>query len=273
MRLKSIIYALLLVSSLALCQSSAALEAAERPRSSYDPAASSAPCNQTKSGLEAAIEKINPQNKDYGRVIDQVRVAAVEQTIEDFYWWSCLALCLILMLGCMYVVWLLRERKTRLCISADIVTQLYNSHFAARAKAIEAIEMHNRLARRFNAQSIELTAAREACASRESMTTAKDGLEAAEKLRSRRPSKSVVDPGADNSPALVDNGASQSEVQKASAEDEGSEGVAQLQERVRQLTAQNKAGEQKIANLRTQLGRAHHSLEGLRENAPTGRQA
>ena len=133
--------------------------------------------------------------------------------------------------------------------------------------------MHNRLARRFNAQSIELAAARAASASRESMATAKDGLEAAEKLRSRRPSKSVVDPGADNSPAPVDNAAPQSEVQKASAEDEGSEGVAQLQERVRQLTAQNKASEQKIANLRTQLGRAHHSLEGLRENAPTGRQA
>ncbi len=250
-----------------------AVEPVERPRSSYDPAATSSPCRQTKSGLEAAIEKINPQNKDYGRVIDQVRLAAVEQTIEDFYWWSCLALCLILILGCMYVVWLLRERKTRLCISADIVTQLYNSHFAARAKAIEAIEMHNRLARRFNAQSIELTVAREACASRESTTTAKDGLEAAEKLRSRRPSKSAVDPGTDNSADIVDSAAPRAEVQKASAEDEGSEGVAQLQERVRQLTAQNKASEQKIANLRTQLGRAHHSLESLRENAPTGRQA
>jgi len=272
MRLNSIMYALLLVSSLAICQSSAALETAERPRSSYDPAASSAPCNQTKSGLEAAIERINPQNKDYGRVIDQVRIAAVEQTIEDFYWWSCLVLCLILMLGCMYVVWLLRERKTRLCISADIVTQLYNGLASSRQKAIEAIKMHNRLARRFNAQSIELAATRAASNPRESMATAKDGLEAAEKLRSRRPSKSAVDPGADNSPPLVDNAAPQPEVQKASAEDEGSEGVAQLQERVRQLTAQNKASEQKIANLRTQLGRAHHSLEGLRENAPAGRQ-
>ncbi len=270
MRLKSIIYALLLVSSLTICRSSVVAEPVERPRSSYDPAATSSPCRQTKSGLEAAIEKINPQNKDYGRVIDQVRLAAVEQTIEDFYWWSCLLLCLILMLGCMYVVWLLRERKTRLCISADIVTQLYNGHASSRQKAIEAIEMHNRLARRFNAQSIELAAARAASTPRESMATAKDGLEAAEKLRSRRPSKSAVDPGTDNS---ADIAAPQAELQKASAEDEGSEGVAQLQERVRQLTAQNKASEQKIANLRTQLGRAHHSLEGLRENPPTGRQA
>ena len=141
-----------------------------------------------------------------------------------------------------------------------------------KIKAIEAIEMHNRLARRFNAQSIELAAARTASTPLESMASANDGLEAAEKLRSRRPSKSAVDAGAGNSPPPVDNAAPRPDVQKTPAEDEGSECVAQLQERVRQLTAQNKASEQKIANLRTQLGRAHHSLEGLRENAPAGRQ-
>jgi Ran GTPase-activating protein (RanGAP) involved in mRNA processing and transport len=56
-------------------------------------------------------------------------------------------------------------------------------------------------------------------------------------------------------------------------EDLESEDVVELKERVRQLAAQKKASEQKVANLRTQLSRAHYSLQTYRGDVPNGRPA
>ena len=118
---------------------------------------------------------------------------------------------------------------------------------------------------------------REVNTQKETSAGPKDGIEAADKLRSKR-AKPASEPTLVGHPAsLVDSIPAEAEVQEITSGDVASDDVSHLQELVRQLTAQNKAqnkaSEQKIANLRTQLGRAHHSLEDLRGNAPTGRQA
>ena len=274
MRRTMILCALLLIPVLAFGQTSTSGVNTERPRRSYDPGASLSAKGQQQSGVAAALEKINPQDKDYGQVIDQARIALFEQTVEDFYWRSCMVLTVLLILSLMYIVWLWRERDLRLNISADIVAQLFNSHVASRAKALETIDKHNKLARRYNAKCLELTEAKEANAEKESLASSKDGMEAAEKLHSKPTKPTVQASDAETSqPAETDSGLNQRETQEVLAGEMSAGDISQLQDRLQQLTAQNRASEQKIANLRTQLGRAHHSLEDLRGNASPSRQS
>jgi hypothetical protein len=198
MKIKIILCALLLVPALTFGQAGTAGLGSNRPRSSYDPGAAGVAKSQQQSGVATALQKINPQDKDYGAMVEQGRIAAFEETLDNFYWRSCMVLTVLLMLATMYIVWLWRERELRLRISADIVAQLYNSHVAARAKAIETIEKHNQLVRRYNAQSVEIGAMREAITQKETSSGSKDGIEAADKLRSK-PAKLAPEPTADDS--------------------------------------------------------------------------
>ena len=277
MRIKTVLCMLLLAPSLAIAQGPKSGVGADRPRSSYDPGATGAGKAQQQSGVAAALGKINPQEKDYGAVIGQGRMAVFEETVEDFYWWSCIVLTLLLMASVMYIVWLWRQLDLRLRISGDVVAQLYNSHVAARARATETIEKHNQLVRRYNAQSLEIVAMRAAEAQKDATKNAKDGLDAAEKLRSK-PSKSASAPvPADQQVPPPSNALTDANVQEDVPGIGETEDISVLQEQVRQLTSQNKAqqkaSEQKIANLRAQLGRAHHSLEEARNGAPASRPA
>ena len=277
MKIKIVFWVLLLTPSLAVARASGAGLSADRPRSSYDPGAMGAGKAQQQSGVAAALGKINPQDKDYGAVVEQGRMAVFEETVEDFYWWSCIVLTLLLMTSVMYIVWLWRQRNLRLRIAGDVVAQLYNSHVAARSRAVETIEKHNQLVRRYNAQSVEVTAMRAASAQKAAATGAKDGLDAAERLRSK-PSKSASTLApADQQVTLERSAPTEANVQEDAPGTRGTDDISVLQEQVRQLTSQNKAqqkaSEQKIANLRAQLGRAHHSLEEARIGAPASRPA
>ena len=277
MRIKTVLCMLLLAPSLAVAQGPKSGVGADRPRSSYDPGAMGAGKAQQQSGVAAALGKINPQDKDYGAVVEQGRVAVFEETVEDFYWWSCLVLTLLLMTSVLYVVWLWRQRDLRLRIAGDIIAQLYNSHVAARSRALETIEKHNQLVRRYNAQSLEIAAMRAAETQKAASKGIKDGLEEAEKLRSQ-PAKTVTK----TSPEIQSATPSKSVAVETDARlgmpiDPEDGDVSQLQEQVKQLAAQNKAqlraSEQKIAQLRAQLGRAHHSLEEARGSVPAGKQS
>jgi hypothetical protein len=244
-----------------------------RARSSYDPAAQADTKGQQQNGVAATLRKVNPQDKDYGAVIEQVRIAVLEQTVEDFYWWYCVVATGILFLLVMYVMWLWKEREMRLKVSADIVSQLYNSYVGARAKALDAIEAHNNLAKRYNTKLSEIVVMREASTKKEGTPAAKESMEEAEKLRTKgsklaRETTPVGTKIAGQDTSCTDN-VPESELEKGL---EG-EDVEELKERVRQLAAQKKASEQKVANLRTQLSRAHHSLRTYRVDVPDGRPA
>ena len=277
MRIKTVLCMLLLAPSLAIAQGPKSGVGADRTRSSYDPGATGAGKAQQQSGVAAALGKINPQEKDYGAVIGQGRMAVFEETVEDFYWWSCIVLTLLLMAAVMYIVWLWRQRDLRLRISGDVVAQLYNSHVAARARAMETIEKHNQLVRRYNAHSVEIAAMRAAETHKDASKGVKDGLEEADKLRSK-PAKTLTKTSPDiQSATPAQSMAVETETHTDMPIDLESADVSQLQEQVRQLAAQNKAqlraSEQKVAQLRAQLGRAHHSLEEARGGVPAGKQS
>ncbi|HTF69523.1 MAG TPA: hypothetical protein VK638_43275, partial [Edaphobacter sp.] len=69
MKFKTVVWVLLLTPAIALGQAGNAGLGGNRPRSSYDPGAAGGANGQQQSGVSAALQKINPQNKDYGAVI------------------------------------------------------------------------------------------------------------------------------------------------------------------------------------------------------------
>ena len=242
-----------------------------RPRSSYDPATQAGTKAQQQSGVATALRKVNPEDKDYGAAIEQGRIAALEQTVEDFYWWYCIVSTGAILLLMMYVMWLWKEREMRLKVSADIVSQLYNSYVTARAKALDAIEAHNNLARRYNAKLLGIVAMRVASTNREGTTAAKESIEEAEKLRTKRSKLARETTPVETNIVGQDSSGTDNVPEKKLEEDFEGQDVEDLKERVRQLAAQKKASEQKVANLRTQLSRAHHSLQTYRGDVPNGR--
>jgi hypothetical protein len=264
---KLVVCVLLLVSAPSFGQTKTSEIIRERPRSSYDPGyRQNAQAQQ--SGISAALEKINPTDKDYGQFIDEARIAVIEQTVEDFYWWSCLVLTVLLYLALMYIIWLWKERELRLYISADIVTQLYNSHVASRAKALETIEMHNKLARRYNAKCTELTEARDAAAKSAEKNNRKGDSESVQKLSAKPQDKASeneqpCDQPEENSTTYVVSEADSDNGNESEVAGEISQ-AEKLKMQVRLLEGQVEAKNQQISNLRTRLNRAHHSLQEMR---------
>ena len=98
-----------------------------------------------ESGIERALKGINPCNVPYGGLLAEWRIAAVQQTIENIYYWALIFLCVIVMIESFYISWLLHQREERLQIVGAIVAQLKNANVFARHKALEAIEAHNKL--------------------------------------------------------------------------------------------------------------------------------
>jgi hypothetical protein len=262
MKIKIIVCALLLVPALAFGQAGTAGLGSNRPRSSYDPGAAGLAKSQQQSGVATALQKINPQDKDYGVVIEQGRIAAFEETLDNFYWRSCMVLTVLLMIATMYIVWLWRERELRLRISGDIVAQLYNSHVAARAKAIETIEKHNQLVRRYNAQSVEIARVKAEAEGNEEKASRKEESKIVHTVQSDQENgvESAGSPGKAESSLSSRPGISSPGI--VSDGDGNSGDLASL---VKTLQAQITAKDQKIANLRTQVNRAHSSLTEERE--------
>ena len=257
MRKTLTVFILLFASLSTTAQTRPTNASSELARGSYDPAARPGAQSGPKSKVESTLQKINPENKDYGQVIEAARLTALEETVEDFYWWTIVVLCALLILSLAYICWLLRERAVRLNIAADIVAQLFNSHIRSRAKALEAIEKHNRLAERYNAKCEELAAASAQAILKEQKRKRKGDVETADKL-AEDPAE-VPEPVSASliSPSTEDPVEAQSAIAMSGLDGDSEKEIARLNELVRGLQAQAKAQNQKISNLRGQLNRAH----------------
>jgi hypothetical protein len=104
------------------------------PRSDHDPAANR-PSDHRESFIEFALRQINPQGKDYGQCLEDMRRTAIELTIDDYYYWSNLtAIVGLLVTFCV----LLRQRtllKRRELSTARVLCWYHNELFAARDQA------------------------------------------------------------------------------------------------------------------------------------------
>ena len=121
----------------------------------YDPAARRGDGEQrpsNESGIERALKGINPCNVPYGGLLAEWRIAVVQETIENVYYWALLVLCCGFVFSTAYNACLLHEREDRLQIAGGIIAQLWNAHMFSRDKALEAIEAHNKLVKEIDAE-------------------------------------------------------------------------------------------------------------------------
>ena len=97
----------------------------------YDPAARRGDGEQrpsNESGIERALKGINPCNVPYGGLLSEGHIAAVQETIENVYFWT------IIVLGCGFVfatvfnAYLLQKLENWEQISGAIIAQLSNTH-------------------------------------------------------------------------------------------------------------------------------------------------
>jgi hypothetical protein len=82
--------------------------------------------------LDWGLKKINPQDADYGKHIEDLRQSAIDNTIHDYGFWSdCVAAGV---LGMMFLIVLWQDRKSRRMTfsTARIVTAYHNQLAMAR---------------------------------------------------------------------------------------------------------------------------------------------
>ena len=262
------ILAVALVSAVpaALAQQSSGSPSLDRPRSAYDPAAKSGAAASHKSAIDTALHAVNPQDKDYGEVISQGRLAAIEDTFQNFLWWADVVLATGFVLSLAGNVFQQRRSEDRLRISASIVAQLFNAHSASHAKAFEAIEKHNRVADLYNAKCDELAAQQAAAAAAEQKRVKKGANKDASRVAEQQTPEEQAPVG---TAAVRGERVEQGEPESSPQADPN---ISDAEER-RILKAQLVARDQKISNLRTQLNRASQSLEEERRRTAATTQA
>lgn len=237
-----------------------ALQQPASGRASYDPMArGKGSPGQPKGIVEATLAGVNPQNTDYGAVVEDWRKEIFENTLHEFYFWALIGMTALLGTSLMANGWLLRERERRLAIAADIVAQIYNAYVTARARVFTVIGKHNQLAEKYNlldieAEEMRAKAAREvvdktnSSASEITYELAKKEREA---LGSAQPE---VTDGVKSAAASEDTAAKELEMLRTK--------MAEMELQLDRKTAQLQAKENQVTNLRSRLTKAHDAFEG-----------
>jgi hypothetical protein len=236
----------------------------ERPtaRSSYDPMVQSKGTGQPKGIVETTLAGVNLQNTDYGIVVADWRKEVFENTLRQFYFWSLLALTLMLGVSLMANGWFMRERERRLTIAADLIAQLYNAYVTSRARAFEVIGKHNRLVEKYNRldeQAAVLRAAKppEAAANSEmsaDFADAKDAKAAEIGDANEAANRSII-------PTDLHEPKDEADLRKK---------LEDLTTKLKRKETQLQAKENQITNLRSRLTKAHDSLQGERGQKVAG---
>jgi len=71
-------------------------------RESYDPASQRLAGKPADSFVDFVLKRINPSGKDYGQCIDEGRKFALEETVENGYFWS--NMVSFGLLGCLFAI-------------------------------------------------------------------------------------------------------------------------------------------------------------------------
>jgi hypothetical protein len=236
-------------------------------RSAYDPMAHQAQAKQPTAIIETTLAGINPQNRDYGVEVGEWRKAILEDTLHQIYFWGLIVLAMSLGISIAGNGWLLRERERRLSISADVVTQLFNSYIGSRAKALEVIAKHNTLVDRYNTLDREKQrlADQLASSSNKPVQPELDFNQAREdRGTSIQTSPSATAVASDASPVLETE---PGEIGNLRAQ------LSEVETKLQRKTAQLQAKDNQITNLRERLSRAHDSLEVQRGGKPAANQS
>jgi hypothetical protein len=134
----------------------ACLAADSDPHPRYDPGRKAAPQNPRQGFVDFTLSRINPTDRDYGQYFAEGRQIAIEETIQNGYFWSnAVALALI---GCLSIVvayqhrrathrewavadvlWQYEHALTRAHTQVDIATRRNRELMVALAEAREGV--------------------------------------------------------------------------------------------------------------------------------------
>jgi hypothetical protein len=102
--------------------------------------------------FDYALGKINPQDKDYGAIIESRRNAVVENSIDDLYFWSNVATLTLLCVMAAIVLLQWRAADKREVIAASLIAQLWNGRVSDRIEIERRTAEFNQLVEAHNVQ-------------------------------------------------------------------------------------------------------------------------
>ena len=102
--------------------------------------------------FDYALDKVNPENKDYGSSLEAGREAVVADTIDDLYFWSNV-LTLLLLCGAVAAILLqLRSSEKKEVIAASLIAELWNGRVSDRIELERRTAQFNELVDTHNAE-------------------------------------------------------------------------------------------------------------------------
>ncbi len=113
--------------------------------------ASQTPCDTHIHTVANTRSLINPDDINYGGLFSIWHLHLVEDTLLSAEWWGLMCCGALVLILCLYIIWLHRQRAERYRITVDMVMQLINAHRFARSQAHKAINKYNALVKSLNA--------------------------------------------------------------------------------------------------------------------------
>ena len=116
--------------------------------------ASTLPHSQCKQAgfFDYALNKINPDGKDYGATLEATRDSVVDHSLDDLYFWSN-AVTLLLLCGTAAMILLQwRSAEQREVIAASLIAELWNGRVSDRVELERRTGDFNRLVEKHNAE-------------------------------------------------------------------------------------------------------------------------
>lgn len=119
------------------------------------------PKSKSQGFFDYALGKINPQNRDYGAIIESRRNAVVENSIDDLYFWSNVVTLTFLCALAAMVLLQWRAGDKREVIAASLIAQLWNGRVSDRIEIERRTAEFNRLVETHNSE-VELSLSQKA---------------------------------------------------------------------------------------------------------------
>ena len=138
--------------------------------------------------------QVNPQDRDYGAIIASRRQAAVENSIDDLYFWSNVMTLILLCALAAVVLLQWRAADKRELIAATLIAQLWNGRVSDRIEIERRTAQFNQLVEAHNAE-VERTlssSARPGAVDEQTTSDLKRTVEGLDK-RSAKPGTTVLD--------------------------------------------------------------------------------
>jgi len=135
----------LVIVCLLLATTGASASAGMQARQSYDPTSQRPAGKPPESFVDFTLKRINPSDKNYGQCIDEGRKIALEETVENGYFWS--NMVALGLLGVLFVIILFqRNRQTRWeWVVAEVLQQYERALARANTQVDEATQRNHEL--------------------------------------------------------------------------------------------------------------------------------